>query len=375
MPRKTIPKTRGIFERPKGSGIWWISYCDTEDNRHREKVGRRGDALKLYGVRKAEIQAGKKLPQNMRRGGIRFQQLADDILVFSANHHGDQRNVKSRVKQILPDFGEREASKILPSDIDNWIAKHTKTPATANRYKSVFSLIFREALRNGKVPSNPARLVPQRHEQNGRRRYLLEDEERRLRKAILEKFPKHLPEPIIAIGTGQRKEEQYSLDWSQVDFNRREVHLLKTKNWDARDIPMNREVFDAFQGLKGDRKHPTGKVFDIKDPKDWFASAKRTAGITDFRWHDCRHTFCSRLTMAGVGLKTVQILAGHKTIAMTARYAHLAPSSLQAAVETINNWKDLPVQSQVPSGTRSGTTLKRSKNGAVSKVRHLATSA
>ncbi len=67
------------------------------------------------------------------------------------------------------------------------------------------------------------------------------------------------------------------------------------------------------------------------------------------------HTFCSRLAMAGVNLKTIQTLAGHRTIAMTARYAHLAPSSLHAAVETITGWQQ-PVRSSVPSATCTATS-------------------
>lgn len=365
MPRKISVKERGVYEHPKKSGIWWVQYF-ADGNRHREKVGRRGDAITLYKLRKAEIQAGKKLPQNIRRGGVKFQQLADDILIFSAHHHGDQRNVKSRVKQILPDFGEREAASILPADIDNWIAKHTKTPATANRYKAVFSLIFREALRNDKVPSNPARLVRQRHEDNGRIRYLPDDEEQRLRKTIMANFQEHLPELVVAIGTGQRKSEQYSLEWPQVDFIRNEVHIHKSKNGNARDIPMNGDVVAAFKSLQGEQKKPTGRVFSIQDPREWFATAKKKAGIVNFRWHDCRHTFCSRLVMAGVGLKTVQLLAGHKTISITARYAHLAPNTLHSAVELITVGARKAVQIQVQGATRTATSPKcKNKNVSV----------
>lgn len=157
MPRKEA-KARGVYEKTPGSGVWWIRY-QVDGQLHREKVGRRGDAIDLYKIRKAEILSGRKLPQNMRQQGLKFKALADDILQYSANHHQDKRNVKSRVSQILPDFADRIASAIKPSDIDNWIATHTSTAGTANRYRAVFSLIFREALRNGKVPSNPARLV------------------------------------------------------------------------------------------------------------------------------------------------------------------------------------------------------------------------
>jgi site-specific recombinase XerD len=71
------------------------------------------------------------------------------------------------------------------------------------------------------------------------------------------------------------------------------------------------------------------------DPKKWFETALRLAGIENVTWHTLRHTFASRLVMAGVDLKTVQELMGHKSLAMTARYSHLAPSHKLAALERL----------------------------------------
>jgi site-specific recombinase XerD len=73
----------------------------------------------------------------------------------------------------------------------------------------------------------------------------------------------------------------------------------------------------------------------IKNPRKWFATALEQAEIEDVTWHTLRHTFASRLVMAGVDLKTVQELMGHKTIAMTAQYAHLAPTHKLQALETL----------------------------------------
>ena len=190
-------------------------------------------------------------------------------------------------------------------------------------------------MRNGRVDSNPARLVRQRKESSGRIRYLLDEEEDRLCKVIDELFPEHMPELTIAVGTGMRKSEQYGLISKRVDFKRKEVHLPKTKNGEARDVPMSAAVFAAFQRIKPLNAKPLDRVFAIVDPREWFEAARKKAQLEDFRWHDCRHTFCSRLAMAGVPLKTIQILAGHKTISITARYAHLAPNTLHAAVDLI----------------------------------------
>jgi hypothetical protein len=60
-------------------------------------------------------------------------------------------SVEIRVRKIVADFGETPVDKIKPADIDAWLSKSTKTPATSNRYRALFSLIYREALRNGKI--------------------------------------------------------------------------------------------------------------------------------------------------------------------------------------------------------------------------------
>jgi hypothetical protein len=59
----------------------------------------------------------------------------------------------------------------------------------------------------------------------------------------------------------------------------------------------------------------------------------KEAGVTGYVWHCNRHTFCSWLAIAGVPLKTIQELAGHKTISITAQYAHLCPDHKQSEVE------------------------------------------
>jgi len=73
----------------------------------------------------------------------------------------------------------------------------------------------------------------------------------------------------------------------------------------------------------------------MTDPREWFSAACEKAKIQGVTWHTLRHTFASRLVMAGVDLKTVQELMGHKTIAMTARYAHLSPEHKLSALERL----------------------------------------
>ncbi|MDI6642183.1 MAG: site-specific integrase [Elusimicrobiota bacterium] len=71
-----------------------------------------------------------------------------------------------------------------------------------------------------------------------------------------------------------------------------------------------------------------------------FMTALRKAGISNFRFHDLRHTFCSHLVMAGVDIYTVKELAGHRSVEMTIRYSHLAPNQKKVAVEILSSWMD-----------------------------------
>ena len=74
------------------------------------------------------------------------------------------------------------------------------------------------------------------------------------------------------------------------------------------------------------------RVFAIRNPREWFRTALRGAKVSGHRWHDNRYTFCSRLAEKGAGIKIIQQLAGHKTVAMSARYMHRGDDSLKAAV-------------------------------------------
>ncbi len=151
MPRKVVRKERGVFEKVPGSDIWWIRFKDAGVE-HREKVGRRGDAIKLYKIRKADILRGVKMPANMKDKGIKFSVLAQEAIDWYVNHdRRDIRNFKGRMKLILEAFADRAAEEIKPSDIDTWISSHKWSAATKNRYKNVFGKTFKIALADGNL--------------------------------------------------------------------------------------------------------------------------------------------------------------------------------------------------------------------------------
>jgi integrase len=328
---------RGVYEKPVESGIWWIHYY-AGGKRHREKVGRKSDAIKLYQSRKADAAAGRKLPELRNSKVVTLSELIDDALEFVA-HHKDKRNYESKAVIVRATLGSRPAAEMTPQELERWLRSRCKTPATSNRYKAFISLCYREGIHNGKVSSNPARQVRSKRESTGRLRYLTREEYDRICKVIRERFPEHLAEFVVSVNTGMRLSEQYSLAWGQVNLERRTIDLTKTKNGSARTVHLNADVVAAFESAKPHRPKPSDPVFPRQgatfDTRSWFHPVLEGAGIEGYVWHANRHTFCSWLAMAGASIKEIQELAGHKSIVMSARYSHLSPEHRLSVVERI----------------------------------------
>ncbi|MFZ0416917.1 MAG: site-specific integrase [Candidatus Sulfotelmatobacter sp.] len=153
----------------------------------------------------------------------------------------------------------------------------------------------------------------------------------------------------VALHTGMRPSEQYGLTWDRVDLLRQHVTIPKSKNGKVRHVRLNSAAVAAFKILRKrsfkilQKRSLSGvaPVFvniqgePLQGYKHWFDPAVAEAGLKDFTWYCLRHTFASRLTMAGGDLRTLAELMGHQTIQMTMRYAHLAPSHTLAAVERL----------------------------------------
>lgn len=114
----------------------------------------------------------------------------------------------------------------------------------------------------------------------------------------------------------------------------------QTKNGKARASPFNEILWGLFSQLRTRQDVPwvfhnaAGHRWD--DVRHGFDRACDAAGLTDFHFHDLRHTFASWLIMRGVPLATVSNLLGHTSPSMTLRYVHLSPKHLTSAVRLLD---------------------------------------
>jgi integrase len=328
-------KQRGIYEKVPSSGVWYVRYVDASGILRREKAGAKSAAIALYSKRKTEALEGRKLPEKLRRRPVLFREIAGDALDYSRVHKRSYNDDRYRMAPLLEWFGNRQADSITPKELEQRLAEQGWAPATINRYRDLVSLAYRLAIGNGKLRENPARLVPHRREDNARLRFLSPEEERLLRDMLQMMCPERIPEFDLALHTGMRRGEQYGMSWEDVDWERRQLTIPRSKNGAMRHLPLNATALHALVELRARNGHSNLVCGGSRCPRYWFVPVLKAAGLSDFTWHCLRHTFASRLVMAGVDIRTVGELLGHRTLTMTMRYTHLAPDHQRAAVNCL----------------------------------------
>ncbi len=271
-------------------------------------------------------------------------------------------------------FGDKPLAEITPALIDQWRTQRLKnglSTETVNRDLATFKAAVSKAVLWGFIEIHPLeKLKLLKVDRIGKIRFLSVAEEKKLRqtmKARDEKmkmerehanqwrkerdyklypdlsghqFADYLrPMVLLSINTGLRRGEVFSLRWENFHLE----HAMLTiegayaKSGKTRHIPLNAEALYVLKMWRNQTSsielvfpNKDGKPFDnVK--KSW-AALLRTADIKNFRWHDLRHHFASKLVMAGVDLNTVRELLGHSDLTMTLRYAHLAPEHKANAV-------------------------------------------
>src|SRR5260370_31406336 len=116
---------RGIFERLKGSGIWWIRWTDAAGRKRREKAGSRSNAEKLLAKRHTQKLEGAKLPESLRSKAVTFGELCDDAVAHSRADNSPKQTyeLNLRIQQLLPIFGPGAADAIRQNEIVGWLAE------------------------------------------------------------------------------------------------------------------------------------------------------------------------------------------------------------------------------------------------------------
>ncbi len=333
-----------IRKRAGKTGTRYMAVVRREGQSRTATFRTKSEALKWAGVIEAEITKGKHLPptESKRRSVRDLMTRYKEIVIPKQK---DQRNPTRHAEYWIDRLGDLKLSRLSPAvlvEARDELAKD-KAASTVNRYLAVISYACTLAEREwGWLESNPVRRVGRLKEPKGRVRYLSESERQRLLKAVRESDHPHLYSIVlVALTTGARRSEILGLRWRNVDFGRLRAVIEDTKNGERRSLALVPQVVDELKALKKVRRidddlifsNPkTGKPSYFYFEKAW-REVRQKAGITDFRFHDLRHSCASYLAMNGATTAEIAAVLGHKTLAMVKRYSHLSDEHVRGVVE------------------------------------------
>ena len=305
---------------------------------------RKTDAKRWAAGLEADIHSGRYFP-------VTHHTLSDAIRRYSDHHLSQLKDAAKRSQHLawwndqighmrLADIRSDTISKcrsILQVQPSNY-RRHQGRPrsdATVNRYVASLSAMFSCAVDEWEwVERNPCSKLKKLREGSGRTRFLTQDE----LSSLLTSCRKEADHPelevivLIAVTTGMRRGEILNLRQSDIDRKRGRILIRESKNGDSRSVPLVRQVLlslNALSTVTSIRRdallfphHGSDSEKPLVIDRLWQRS-RTAAGLSDFRFHDLRHTAASHLVMEGAGLREIADILGHKTLAMVKRYSHL----------------------------------------------------
>ena len=335
----------GIYQRGK---TWWLDFRH-EGRRHVARLGKginRTVAGELASVKRAAILKGEAGIGGPKRKDLLFDKAADEFLAWAeANKRRlTVKTYRACIARLREAFGSKRLGELSPFDLERY--KRGRIDAgvrvMVNRELQCLRSLYNRCLEWGLYEGpNPAAHVKPLRESPGRLRFLEPQEEAQLLAAAPEPLRSMI---IVGIHGGVRLvSEGLTLRWADIDLRRNlmTVQGAYAKSWKPRTIPLNTTLRALLTKLRQEAPETREWVFAHPDgsPYRWIGTTFRAVcarlGLVDVTPHVLRHTFASRLAMAGVDVRTIQELGGWASLAMVQRYTHLTPTHKADAVERI----------------------------------------
>ena len=318
-------------------GIWQISLRTPSGQRFRRTAGTadRREAQELHDKLKHELWRQEKLGEKPKR-------LWDEACIRWLQENQGKKSLDSdKIKiRLLPELRGLLLEDMTRDLIHSVVNRKTCSGSTKNRYFALIRAILNKCVNEwdwlDKAPKLKLHKEPKK-----RIRWLYPEEAQRLVNA-LDSLPYMQHLVIFSLATGLRQANVLNLKWEQIDLRRQVAWIYpdQAKAGKAIGVPLNHTAMQVLM----DRPRASDYVFthskgaQVKSisSRVW-REALEKAGITDFRWHDLRHTWASWLVQQGTPLAALKEMGGWESVEMVQRYAHLAPEHLSQHARLIDS--------------------------------------
>ncbi|MEQ8408007.1 MAG: site-specific integrase [Gammaproteobacteria bacterium] len=384
---------RGFLLRvqPTGRMTFYFSYRNEAGKKARIKIGTVGNISPQQARDQATALAGqvstgvdvqaekkhKKAVSELEKQSSLGHFIENQYKPWALSNRKSGQSTLDALHRHFKDWSTLQMDEISPYLVEQWRTRQLKAgmqPSTVNRNVACLKGVLSKALEWDSLEHHPLeKLKPLKIDSSPKVRFLTSSEEQSLSLALRKRdnelklarergnqfrekrgyeplpslmeldFADYLePMVIVSLKTGMRRGEVFDLLWSDINFETETVTIRAeiSKSNKTRHIPLSPIALDTLKKWKQQQPgspdstrvftNSKGERFDNTN-KAWRAILK-DAGISDFRWHDMRHDFASKLVMKGVPLNTVRELCGHSDMNTTLRYAHLAPEHKAEAI-------------------------------------------
>ncbi len=342
------------IRKDKISGIWWVDIRPPSGKRIRHSIGTtdKKSAQEYHDKLKTELWRVHNLGEKPKRS---FEEACVQMLNASKGQ-SDYRSKVRHVKYWRPIFKDRTICSLTSDDITNNLPTHRiyedkrkpkkLTPSTRNRYLSTIRRIL--SLAEGAEWIVKAPKLTKAQEPAVRVRWEPQGVINSLINAMTLQWMRDVS--IIAVSTGMREAEILSLSKARVDIARCNAWVTAdgAKSGYARSVPLNEDAMAVIERrlltaknliFTRDVQRDNGEEVQIKQTdRRVLVRACKAVGITDFRFHDFRHTWASWHVQQGTPLLVLKELGGWETIEMVKKYAHLAPSHIASHAKAVMFW-------------------------------------
>lgn len=347
MPRPV--SNRGLRSRINAAGaeVWYVYLSIGGRMQHFGSFATAQEARDFYAQAKTEERQGRFFPEAHKH------QTAPLLMSLIKAWEIDPGRPSAKQDQTYKTWWLDRCDRLTLADCTPaWIDEQRRTleterkaPQTVLHYLKFLRHLLNQAVRDEILPGNPFSKVRLPKVAPAAVRFLSPSEERRLLKALA---PRDRLIIRLALVTGLRSGEQFSLRWEQIDWRSRTITLPRTKAGQPQYRLLSREAVEILTDLRRRANgsswvHPSQRKTSPLIAKNFyhrqFLPAIEKAKLPHLTWHHLRHTFASRLAMSGQSDQTIAALLGHASTALVKRYAHLSPSHLKDAVEHASTYQ------------------------------------
>lgn len=266
-----------------------------------------------------------------KRPSLTVDEACGRYWIEKGQHLGWAEHVERHLRWIVGEgTGDILLADLRTADVGAVVARRKSSGAGAagvNRTLSVMRSVMARAQKNWGVEVQHIDWKAHfQKEPKGRVRWLTPAEAQRLCEAL----PEHVRLAVEwSLYTGTRKGETYGLKKTDVDLERGTATVHGKTG--RRAVLLSAEA----RGVLAQCKTPGLYVFDRTNQRKHFAKAVEACGLTDFHWHDLRHTHATWLRQGGAALEIVARSLGHSTIQVTQRYAHVDDQEVKDALRKL----------------------------------------